>query len=252
MRILNTWLSPGVAVWLCGAMAVGSVALAFLGPERSGDLMSRPTLLAYTVLLACGLAVSGARAATRRRFDSALLHIGCACVLAGWLAGRIAVRSSSPDKPASGYMALADGFVSSELSDGRQAIGEVPFSVRLMKFTIEHYEPSPADRDAGRTPPVKEYCSLVLITEPGQKPYAKKIRVNHPAYVRGYAIYQNSYRETVDDYNRPVLVTTLQFIRDPGVSAVYAGFVVLLAGVLLFAARVSRGLKRPAGKEASP
>ena len=238
MRALNTALSLGVAGTLCGVMAAGSVALAFLGPERSGALMSRPPCLAFTAVLACALAVSGARAVRRRRIDSALLHMGCACVLAGWLAGRVAVRTSSPERPASGYMALVDGFVSNELSDERQVVGKLPFSVRLMKFTIERYEAGDADRAEGRMPPVKEYRSLVLISEPGQKPYARKIRVNHPAYVCGYHIYQSSFRETVDGNNHPMLVTILQFIRDPGLPVVYAGFVVLFAGVLLFAVRL--------------
>jgi hypothetical protein len=252
MRALNKWLSPGVAAWLCGALAVGSVALAFLGPERSGAFMSRPPLLAFTALFAAGVGFSGARSLARRRFDSALLHLGCACILAGWLAGRLVERFSSPAHPAVGYMSLVDGFVSSELSDGQRMIGEIPFSVRLMKFTIDRYEPGAEDRDEGRMPPIKEYCSLVLISEPGKQPYARKIRVNHPACVGGYHIYQNSFRETFDDLNRPVSVTTLQFIRDPGLPVVYAGFVVLLAGVLAFAARVMGGLKRAEAGEVSP
>jgi hypothetical protein len=253
MRALDRWLSPGVAAWICGALSLGSVALAFLGPARSGAFMSQLPLLAFTALLACGLGVSGARAVSRRRFDSALLHLGCACILAGWLAGRLVQRFSSPEHPSEGYMSLVDGYVSSELSDGQRMIGEVPFTVRLMKFTIDRYEPSAEDRDEGRMPPVKEYCSLVLISEPGKPPYARKIRVNHPARVAGYHIYQNSFRETFDELNRPVSVTTLQFIRDPGLPAVYAGFCVLLAGVLAFAARVLRGSsgRAPAG-EVSP
>ena len=67
MRILNRWLGLDAAVGLCAVMAAGSVALAFLGPDRSGELMSRPPLLALTGVLACALAASGVRAARRRR-----------------------------------------------------------------------------------------------------------------------------------------------------------------------------------------
>jgi enamine deaminase RidA (YjgF/YER057c/UK114 family) len=52
MRILNRWLGLDAAVGLCAVMAAGSVALAFLGPDRSGELMSRPPLLALTGVLA--------------------------------------------------------------------------------------------------------------------------------------------------------------------------------------------------------
>jgi hypothetical protein len=256
MRVIDRLLSLNVAAGVCAALAAGSVALAFLGPDRSGALMSRPPLLALTGVLACVLAASGVRAAARRRFDSALLHLGCACILAGWLAGRLAQRDSSPGHPAEGYMSLADGYVSSELSDGQRMIGELPFTVRLMRFSIDRYEPSAEDRDEGRLPPVREYCSLILISEPGKPPRAEKVRVNHPAYAAGYHIYQNSFRETFDEDNRPVAVTTLQFSRDPGLPAVYAGFAVLFAGALLFAGRLLRqrpDAARPAlGREVSP
>jgi len=240
-------MGPGAAVWLCGALAVVSVLLACLGSARSSALMARPPLLALTALLALGLAYTGARSLSRGRVDSALLHVGFACVLAGWLVGRAVVNVSTGERPAGGYMALWDGYVSDELSNERETVGKVPFSVRLMRFSIDRYEASAADREAGRMPPVKEYCSLVLISEPGKKPYAKKIRVNHPAYVRGYHIYQNSYRETSDNYGRPMLVTILQFVRDPGLPIVYAGFALLFAGVALFAARLGRAGKRDAG-----
>ncbi len=243
MRILNRWLGLDAAVGLCAVMAAGSVALAFLGPDRSGELMSRPPLLALTGVLACALAASGVRAARRRRFDSALLHVGCACVVSGWLIGRLAVLQATPDRPATGAMAMVDGDQSDALYEGQyltNAVGRVPFKVRLDRFFIEHYPSSPQDREEGRMPPVKEYRSRVTITEPGQAPYVRNIRVNHPAYVRGYHIYQMSWGQSQDMYGRPLIYTVLQFIRDPGLPVVYTGFAVLLAGLLLFVARVLR------------
>ncbi len=209
--------------------------------------MSRTVPLAITAVFACGLAVSGIRAVTRRHFDSALLHIGCACVLAGWLMGRIAERTSTPERPVIGSMALIDGDVSDKLWEGstlNKFIGHIPFTVKLENFSVEYYDANGQDRDEGRMPPVREYRSQVTITEPGQASYAATVRVNHPVYVQGYNIYQMSWGQSKDVYGRPVTYTVLQFIRDPGLPVVYAGFAVLFAGILLFAARMLRGTAR--------
>ncbi len=247
MRSVDRWFGAGVAVWVCGVLAAGSVVLAFYGPAKAGAMMSAAPMLALTAVLAVGVSVVGIRALSRRLVCSALLHLGCACVMVGWLAGRLAERFASGATPWGGYLSLVDGYVSNRLSDGQKMVGELPFTVRLMKFSIDRYEPSAVDREEGRLPPVREYSSLVLISEPGKKPYACKIRVNHPARVAGYHIYQNSWREVVDDDNRPVWVTTLQFIRDPGLPLVYAGFVVLFAGVLTFTLRMAALGGRGAG-----
>ena len=237
----------GVAAGLCWFLALGAVALAFPGPELSGAFMARPVMQGLTALLSALFLLNGLRAVTRRRLDSALLHIGCACVLAGWLIGRYAERTATPEHPVIGSMALIDGDVSDKLWEGQYLtnyVGRVPFSVKLVKFTVERYERNGDDREAGREAPVREYRSRVLITEAGKTPYVANVRVNHPVFVQGYHIYQMSCGQVTDIYGRPVEYTVLQFIRDPGLPLVYAGFVVLFAGVLLFAGRVFR-LKVP-------
>jgi hypothetical protein len=251
MSLINKVTGPGAAAWLCWALALGAVALAFPGPDRSGALMAQPAMLTGTAVLAAALAFNGLRALRRRRFDSVLLHLGCALILGGWLAGRQAVRTATPERPSSGSMALIDGDVSDKLWDGpylTNFVGRAPFSVRLEHFFVERYERNAQDIEAGRDAPVREYRSRVTISEPGQAPYVENVRVNHPAYVRGYHIYQTSWGESTDMMGRPVTYTVLQFIRDPGLPAVYAGFVVLFAGVLLFAVRVFR-LKAPDVRE---
>ena len=148
-------------------------------------------------------------------------------------------------------MAMADGEVSDTLWEGPNLtnyVGRVPFSVRLERFFVERYDRNEQDRDAGRDAPVREYRSRVTINEPGKAPYVRNIRVNHPAYVQGYHIYQMSWGQGADRYGRPVEYTVLQFIRDPGLPLVYAGFVVLFAGVLAFAVRIFR-MKVPEPKE---
>lgn len=233
----------GGAAWLCWILALGSVALAFPGPERSGALMARPAVQGLMAGVAVLLAFNGVRALKRKRPDSVLLHLGCACVLAGWLAGRYAERTATPDKPAIGAMAMIDGDESDKLWEGAQLTryaGRLPFRVKLEKFFVEYYDANARDRDAGRMPPVREYRSRVTVTEPGKPPYVANVRVNHPVKVRGYHIYQMSWGQSQDMAGRPVTYTVLQFIRDPGLPVVYTGFAVLFAGVLLFAARVFR------------
>jgi cytochrome c biogenesis protein ResB len=113
-------------------------------------------------------------------------------------------------------------------------VGKLPFTVRLEKFTVEYY-----DNNMPR-----EYRSRITISEPGKEPRTENVRVNHPARVHGYHIYQMSWGKTTDDFGRPVEYTVLQFIRDPGVPVVYAGFVILLLGTIGFAVRF---FTRPAG-----
>jgi len=249
--VFNRWFGLDLAMGLCGVLAAGSVALAFLGAEGAGQVMSHPVALAFTLVLACALTVTGIRSATRHRLDSALLHLGCACVMAGWLAGRIAERTEAPDHPVTGSMAMIDGDVSDKLWGGpylTNFVGRLSFSVKLEKFFIEYYPSNATDLDAGRMPPVREYRSRVTITEPGQEPYVMNVRVNHPVKVQDYLIYQMSWGQSTDSSGRPVTYTVLQFIRDPGLPVVYGGFVVLLAGLLLFAVRVFR-LGRGTGRE---
>lgn len=230
---------------------MASVVSAFLGPERSARLVSAPFALGVTALLATALAATGIRAVVRRRFDSALLHVGAACVMTGWLAGRLAERTSTSDCPVTGAMALIDGDVSDKLWTGETLttfVGSVPFSVRLEKFFVERYARNGGDLDEGREAPIREYRSRVTITESGKAPYVANVRVNHPVYVCGYHIYQMSWGQSTDGYGRPVVYTVLQFIRDPGLPVVYAGFAVLVAGLLVFTWRVlSEGGSSSAG-----
>jgi len=229
-RFLQKILGLDVALWLCLLLAAGSVVLAFLGPTKSGALMGHIACQVSTLVLGIGIAVSGVRAILRKRYDSALMHIGCACVMAGWLMGQYAIRTTCEERPITGAMAMIDGDRMDELWTGRtltEYVGKVPFTVRLDKFTVERYPDGP----------IREYRSRITIIEPGKKPRVENVRVNHPVYIHGYHIYQMSWGESTDHFGRPVTYTVLQFIRDPGLPVVYTGFVMLLIGALWFAVR---------------
>jgi len=250
----NRLTNLGVASWVCWLLALGSVALAFPGPERSGAFMARPVMQGVTAVLAAALLFCGLRALGRRRPDSALLHAGCACVLAGWLWGQHAVRTATPERPVNGSMAMVDGEVSDTLWSGpylTNYVGRVSFTLKLERFIVEYYDQNGADRDAGRMPPVREYRSRVTVTEPDKAPYVANVRVNQPLRVQGYHIYQMSWGQTSDRMGRPMVYTVLQFIRDPGLPLVYAGFALLFLGTLLFTVRVFR-VKPPELKGVAP
>lgn len=235
MSLLATCFSLRAAVVCCGVFAGVAIALAFPGADRAASLMSSPPAICAVAAIAVALFFCGARSRCRRRLDTAAMHLGCAFILAGWCAGRIAERTATPDRPFSGAMALVDGEKSDLLWKGERLdvpAGRIPFTVELEKFFVKRY--------AGAESPVKEYRSHVIIGEEGKAPRALDIRVNHPARVGGYWIYQMSWGQGLDRAGNPVTYTVLQFCRDPGVFWVFLGFAVLALGTLLFASQVCR------------
>jgi len=242
-KILNKLIGTDVAVCICGILSAGSIVLAFFGSERSIKLMSTPPALGFSALVALLLVVRGIMTLFRKRFDSALLHLGCACVVCGWLWGQVEPKFVKDALPLKGSMALVDGDVMNALWEGAYLtnyVGRLPFTVKLDKFIINYYESSDQDQSNGRMPPIKEYRSRVTISEPDKKSYVKNIIVNYPVYVGGYYIYQMSWGQSQNRWGQPVTYTVLQFIRDPGLRAVYAGYVMLFVGTLLFAIKLFR------------
>jgi hypothetical protein len=168
--------------------------------------------------------------------------VGCACVVSGWLIGRLAVLQATPDRPATGAMAMVDGVQSDALYEGQyltNAVGRVPFKVRLDRFFIEHYPSSPQDREEGRMPPVKEYRSRVTITEPGQAPYCPQHPREPPGLCERLPHLPDELgpepghvREAADHHGSAVYPRPRASGRLHGVCGV-------AAGLLLFVARVA-------------
>lgn len=232
----------GMAVYICCILSAASIALAFFGADKAGQIMATSPALGLSALLALLLILRGGSTLFTRRYHSALMHLGCACVVVGWLIGQTAPYLDQGDRgPLVGAVAMVDGDVSNALWEGTyltNLVGRIPFSVKLDRFIIDYYESSGADQSAGRMPPIKEYRSRVTITEPGKAPYTKNIRVNQPAYVCGYHIYQMSWGQSQNWKGQPVTYTVLQFIREPGLRLVYFGFGDLFIGILLFSIRL--------------
>jgi hypothetical protein len=83
-------------------------------------------------------------------------------------------------------------------------------------------------------PMVKEYRSFLTVLD-GQHSEAAIIRVNHPFSRKGFSVYQSGSPEE----------PALEVVRDPGTAVVFAGFLLLNAGIIMiYAVRL-----RPAGEK---
>ena len=89
---------------------------------------------------------------------------------------------------------------------------ELPFQVL---YRLDHAE-------------VKNFTSSVLITPDAGSGFTAEISVNKPLKVKGYALYQTSYDPADAGYS------LLTAARDRGLWGVYAGFALLLTGILLW------------------
>ncbi|MBN2133811.1 MAG: cytochrome c biogenesis protein ResB [Sedimentisphaerales bacterium] len=73
---------------------------------------------------------------------------------------------------------------------------------------------------------VSDYISELEIVKDRKVVAAKDIEVNHPLHYGGYHFYQSSYGE-----DRLGEYTVLMVVSDSGLSAVYAGYAMLIAGI---------------------
>ena len=228
MRILNRILSLRLVVVCMLAGAAASVILAFFQADRAGAIMATPGVCIAVMLGTALLILCSCRAAAARRWVSLLLHGGCALIAIGWLRGRVPAAFGIDRTPETGMMPLVDGDELNILLDGAKLdtkVCDLPFSIRLEKFFVEEYPDGS----------IREYRSRITVKEPGKEPYVRNVRVNHPVRVGQYDIYQMSWGRTQDAMTgAPITYTILQFIRDPGLSLVYAGYAVLFIGVLAY------------------
>jgi len=139
-------------LWACliaiAALAVLSVYGAFLGADRAQAFFnSVPVVIywgAFGVLLAAGIAVF------RRLLwvpSLLLMHLGCILILAGGMWGSplgqdLQKRFFGTERIRKGQMPVIEGTAENRVmvADSNDT-KELPFSIRLRDFRIEHYEP---------------------------------------------------------------------------------------------------------------
>ena len=125
-----------------------SIYGAFLGAERAQKLVNSLPVsvywLALTFILIAGLAVF--RRLVRVPALS-LIHFGCVLILAGSMWGsdaghRLQSQLLGIDKIRKGQMAIHEGESKNLVAlEGGEHIKELPFSIKLKDFRIEHYKP---------------------------------------------------------------------------------------------------------------
>ena len=209
---IRSFFTLRAALGFCALAAVAAFGASFFGSARMLRLMSRALPLALVACAALGLLVAGVRSILMRRLSSALFHLGCACVLAGWLTTRLYERFDATR--ATGDIALADGEMASSVN-GRA----LPFELEMMKFFVKRG----AEGNA-----IEEYRSRVKVTVPGETPRFEEIKVNAPLFIKGFWIHQSAWglREE-GGVARPYGVLAIS--RDEGLPLVFAGYALLVA-----------------------
>jgi len=102
--------------------------------------------------------------------------------------------------------------------DYRKAQRELPFAVKLLDFRR---------RDYPGTQMAQAFEADVELTDPARGVTLRKtIRMNMPLKYRGFSLFQASFIEG------PVETTVLAVRNDPGTPFVYAGFLIVIAGVV--------------------
>jgi len=127
-----------------------------------------------------------------------------------------------------GVVELREGDQTDQLKVTETRTAVLPFAVRLEDFSLERYAADPRA--------VSEFVSRIRLIEAGLNTRAS-VRVNHPITHRGFRIYQLGYNPDDPTWSALLLV------KDPGVPAIYSGFVMLLVGLIttLYLAPLSAG-----------
>ena len=235
-----------VLMWIVlsaiGLLALLSVVGAFYGAQKSKLIFNSIPLGLYwcgfTLLFAAGF-IGFTR--LLRKPGLFMVHAGCLLILGGSMWGseaghRLAKRFFGIQKTPNGYMLISEGdsekYITTE--DFSQRLGELPFSIKLKDFRLEYYQ---TDEKQQRENPamgvgiqgsrmIRDYFSDLAIIENGKEVLSKTIEVNRPLHYGGHHFYQYAYDSEMQKY------TILSVTSDSGLYAVYAGYWMLVVGVL--------------------
>jgi len=105
---------------------------------------------------------------------------------------------------------------------------ELPDGSKIIRYVFEHFKSHANSHDNfimtyGGT--VQDYISNLAVIKNGKTIAEKNVEVNHPLHFGGYYFYQHSYNPRATQY------TVLMVVSDSGLSIVYGGYLMLIAGV---------------------
>jgi cytochrome c-type biogenesis protein CcsB len=224
-------------------LSSGTILETRLGAEAAGRLVYYSWwFLALQGLFAINLALSLASLFpwARKRTGFVVVHASLLLIMAGAATTfflKIEGQLSIPEGGSASVMVerAADGTVRSQ--------HQLPFAVKLDKFAVETYPGTM--RPSG-------FKSQVEITDPASgTTFPAAIWMNHELHYRGFALFQSSYSQAGGQST-----TVLSVSRDPGQNLVFAGYLTLLAGMLIvLATRIAQArqsAQRDAAQSAAP
>jgi cytochrome c biogenesis protein ResB len=225
-----------------------SIYGAFLGPAQAKNFFNSFPLIVYWLALALLLIIGIVIFRQSFRIPGLLLiHCGCILILAGSIWGseaghKLQKHLLGTDKIPKGRMVIFEGHCENRvILENDEQTKELPFSIKLRDLRIEYYKPEyirvqthrkqnrkihPEDKFLpSHQRIVRDYISELEVIKDGEVLAEKNIEVNHPLHFGGYHFYQHSYDTEANQY------TILLVVSDTGLTPVYAGYLMLCAGV---------------------
>ncbi len=218
IRILASMpLAVGVLVVIVVTLAAGTIVESIHGTETAlrliyGSLWFRLLLGLFALNLVCSLIELWPWG--RARIGFVMTHGSLLLILAGALAtdlfrveGRLAIWEGEEE----------NAIVTRGDPDAPVDQVTLPFSVRLESFEIDTYQGT-------RRPAM--FRSRVVVVDPEAGSFPAVIEMNRELAHGGYNFYQSSYQQTPGRDRTILLVSS-----DPGQPIVFAGYVLLVAGM---------------------
>ena len=188
---------------------VGSQVVTRLGLT---DLYHSWYFVGLLLLLGASLMVCSTRrwGVSLKTLGSIVTHLSFVLIIAGGFIRHLA--------GVEGMVELREGDQTNQLKITETRTHVLPFVIHLEDFYFKRYAENPGT--------VSEFTSQIRLIDADSTNTQAVIRVNHPIGHRGFRIYQLGYNPDDPAWSALLLV------KDPGIPVVYAGFGLLVVGLI--------------------